>query len=82
MVSLAVPYGRILGFLDRSHYFFFSSSSSLVLHEAEWTPFQTHYFSENLVAPGIAIHFYQISKQNFDPQAFHKKQENLRTELV
>jgi hypothetical protein len=23
------------------------------LHEAEWTSFQTHYFSENLVAPGI-----------------------------
>jgi hypothetical protein len=22
-------------------------------HEAEWTPFQTHYFSENLVAQGI-----------------------------
>jgi hypothetical protein len=22
-------------------------------HEAEWTPFQTHYFSENLVDPGI-----------------------------
>jgi hypothetical protein len=22
-------------------------------HEAEWTPFQNHYFSENLVAPGI-----------------------------
>jgi hypothetical protein len=22
-------------------------------HEAEWTPFQTHYFSVNLVAPGI-----------------------------
>jgi hypothetical protein len=22
-------------------------------HEAEWTPFQTHYFSENLVQPGI-----------------------------
>jgi hypothetical protein len=22
-------------------------------HEAEWTPFQTHYYSENLVAPGI-----------------------------
>jgi hypothetical protein len=31
-------------------------SSKLFLsctHEAEWTPFQTHYFSENLVAPGI-----------------------------
>jgi hypothetical protein len=22
-------------------------------HEAEWTPFQTHYFSENLVALGM-----------------------------
>jgi hypothetical protein len=22
-------------------------------HETEWTPFQTHYFSENLIAPGI-----------------------------
>jgi hypothetical protein len=22
-------------------------------HEAEWTPFQTHYFSENLASPGI-----------------------------
>jgi hypothetical protein len=22
-------------------------------HEAEWTPFLTHYFSENLVAPGV-----------------------------
>jgi hypothetical protein len=23
------------------------------IHEAEWTPFQTHYFSEKVVAPGI-----------------------------
>jgi hypothetical protein len=23
-------------------------------HEAEWTPFQTHYYSENLEAPGIS----------------------------
>jgi hypothetical protein len=22
-------------------------------HEADWTPFQTHYFKENVVAPGI-----------------------------
>jgi hypothetical protein len=46
------PYGIILGFPDRSRYFFFQ-----VLHqlysEAEWTPFHTRYFSENLVAPGI-----------------------------
>jgi hypothetical protein len=45
-------YGSILGFLDRSRYF----SSKYLLncaHEAEWTPFQTYYFSEILVAPGI-----------------------------
>jgi hypothetical protein len=24
-------------------------------HVAEWTPFQTHYFSENPVAPGIEL---------------------------
>jgi hypothetical protein len=23
------------------------------LHEAEWTPFQSHYFSENMSVPGI-----------------------------
>jgi hypothetical protein len=22
-------------------------------HEADWTPLQTHYFSENLVVPGM-----------------------------
>jgi hypothetical protein len=36
---------------------FHSSSSSVILARlsgpAEWTPFQTHYFSENLVAPGV-----------------------------
>jgi hypothetical protein len=32
---------------------FLSSNSSIVTHEAEWTPFQTHYFSENPVASGI-----------------------------
>jgi hypothetical protein len=52
VVSVTDPYGRIFGFLDRRHYF---SSKQLLncTHEAEWTPFQTHYFSENLVAPGI-----------------------------
>jgi hypothetical protein len=48
VVSTTDPYRRILGFLDRSRYFFFHCT-----HEAEWTPFQTHYFSENLEAPGI-----------------------------
>jgi hypothetical protein len=46
------PYGRILGFLDRSLYFFFQVALSRT-HAAERIPFQTHYFSEKLVAPGV-----------------------------
>jgi hypothetical protein len=42
VVSVTDPYGRILGFVDRSRYVFFQIAS-----------FQTHYFSENLVVPGI-----------------------------
>jgi hypothetical protein len=54
MVNVTDPYGCILGFLDRSHYFFFFFKKLLnCVHEAEWTRFQTHYFSENLVEPGI-----------------------------
>jgi hypothetical protein len=52
VVSVTDPYGRILGFLDGSRYFFFQVAPKFT-HEAEWTPFQTHYFSESLVAPGI-----------------------------
>jgi hypothetical protein len=32
---------------------FLSSNSSFTLTRVEWTPFQTHCYSENLVAPGI-----------------------------
>jgi hypothetical protein len=49
-VSVTDPYGRILGFLDRSRYFFYQLAPQLY---SRWTPFQTHYFTENLVAPGI-----------------------------
>jgi hypothetical protein len=52
VVSLTDPYGRNLGFLGRSRYFFFQISPQLY-YKAEWTPFQTHCFSENLIAPGI-----------------------------
>jgi hypothetical protein len=41
-----------LSFLDRSRYFL-SSSSSFIPTRAEWIPFQTHCYSENLVEPGI-----------------------------
>jgi hypothetical protein len=52
MVSVTDPYSRILGFLDMKPLLSLSSSFSILpTHEAEWTAFQTHYFSENLVAP-------------------------------
>jgi hypothetical protein len=54
MVSVTDPYGSILGFLDRSRYFFFQVAPQCT-HEAEWTPFQTQYFSENLVSPVIVL---------------------------
>jgi CBS-domain-containing membrane protein len=52
VVSVTDPNGRILGFLDRSLYIFFQVAPQCT-HEAEWTPFQTQYVTENLVAPGI-----------------------------
>jgi hypothetical protein len=52
VVSATAPYGRSLRFQDRSRYFSIKQLLSCT-HETEWTPFQTHYFSENLVAPGI-----------------------------
>jgi hypothetical protein len=32
---------------------FRSSSSTFILTRAEWTPLQTHFYSDNLVAPRI-----------------------------
>jgi hypothetical protein len=52
VVIVTDPYGRILGFIDWSRYFFFQVAPQLY-SEAEQTPIQTHYFSENLVALGI-----------------------------
>jgi hypothetical protein len=41
-----------LDLLNRSRYYFYKKLLSYP-HEAECTPFQTHYFSESLAAPGI-----------------------------
>jgi hypothetical protein len=42
-----------LSFLDRSRYFIHASSSSVYPRETEQIPLRTHYFSQNLAAPGI-----------------------------
>jgi hypothetical protein len=43
VVSVTDTYGRILGFLDESRKFSIKQLLSCT-YEAEWTPFQTHYF--------------------------------------
>jgi hypothetical protein len=52
------------GFLDRSRYFL-SQVARHCTHEAEWTLFQTHYFSGNLVAPGIETRDLWVLRQEF-----------------
>jgi hypothetical protein len=59
---------RILGFTDRSRYFFFQAAPQLYTHEVEWTPFQTHYFSEKLLAPGIEPGTSRSVAKNSDHQ--------------
>jgi hypothetical protein len=52
VVSVTDPYSRILSFYTGAATFH-SKYLLKCTQEAEWAPFQTHYFSENLVAPGI-----------------------------
>jgi hypothetical protein len=52
VVSVTDLYGRIFDFLDRSRYFLFHVAPKLY-SEGWLDPFQTHYLSENLVAPEI-----------------------------
>jgi hypothetical protein len=62
VVSVTDPYSRILGFIGRSRYFFFQVAPQLYSHEAEWTPFQTHYFSENIT--GNTIHLRCVARNS------------------
>jgi hypothetical protein len=36
----------------------------IYLNEAEWTPFQTHWYAENLVTPGIEPGTYELAARN------------------
>jgi hypothetical protein len=51
VLNVTDPYCQIQGFLDRSHYFFLQVAPQLF--SPGWSPFQTDYFSESLVARGI-----------------------------
>jgi hypothetical protein len=52
VVSATGPMFVNFGFLDRICKLFIKEAPQFI-HIIEWTPFQTHYFSETLVAPGI-----------------------------
>jgi hypothetical protein len=52
VVSVTDPYGRTSVFQTGAATFSLKYLLNYT-HEAEWTPFQTHYFSENLVVPAI-----------------------------
>jgi hypothetical protein len=53
VVSAADPPRSLITVFYTGAATFLSSSSSFILTRAEWTPFQTHCYSENLLAPGI-----------------------------
>jgi hypothetical protein len=53
VVSAADPVRLLISVFYTEAATFLSSSSSFNLTRAEWTPFQTHCYSENLVSSGI-----------------------------
>jgi hypothetical protein len=55
VVSAADPLRSLISVFQTGAATFLSSSSLFTLTRAEWTPFQTHCYSENQVAPGIEL---------------------------
>jgi hypothetical protein len=53
VISATDSHGRYSWFSSLELLLFLSSSSSIMLTTLSGPPFQTHYFSENLVAVGI-----------------------------
>jgi hypothetical protein len=53
VVSAADPLRSLISVFYTEAATFLSCSCSFILTKAEWTPFQTDCYSENLVAPGI-----------------------------
>jgi hypothetical protein len=53
VVSAADPPRALISVFSTGAATFLSNSSSFTLTRAEWTLFQTHCYSENLVGPGI-----------------------------
>jgi hypothetical protein len=55
VINSSNPLDSNLGFFRPRAATFTSKFLPNCTHEAEWTAFQTHYFSENLIAPGVEL---------------------------
>jgi hypothetical protein len=66
VVSAADPPRLLISVFWTGAATFLSSSSSIILTRAEWTSFQTHCYSENLVAPGIGPGTSGLAATNSD----------------
>jgi hypothetical protein len=66
VVSAADPLRSLISVFDTGAATFLSSSSSFTLTRAEWTPFQTYCYTENLVAPGIKPGTSGLTARNSD----------------
>jgi hypothetical protein len=66
VVSAADPLRSLVSAFYTGAATFLSSSSSFSLTRAEWTPFQTHCYAENLVALGIEPGTSGLAARNSD----------------
>jgi hypothetical protein len=66
VVSAVDPLRSLISVLQTGAATFLSSSSSFILIRAEWTTFQTHCYSENLVAMGIELETSGLVARNSD----------------
>jgi hypothetical protein len=66
VVSATDPLRSLISVLETGAATFLSSSSSFILTRAEWTPFQSYYYSENPVALGIEPGTPGLAARNSD----------------
>jgi hypothetical protein len=66
VVSAADPPLSLVSVFKTGAATFLSSSSSFIHRRAEWTPFQTHCYSEKLAAPGIEPGTSAYAARKFD----------------
>jgi hypothetical protein len=66
MISAADPLRSLISVVYTGAATFLSSSSSFIPTRAEWTPFQTHCYSENVITPVIEPGTSGLAASNSD----------------